>query len=724
MSSINSSLTFNHFNGGNVTFSAKSIGTNTSGNSTAASQNAGLKSESESESSSFEVASNTKSFAGQTDSKAESSESSANDQASNDQNAESAESSEKSSNNEQTSEASSGQNSNSTNSTGANQTNATSQVAANGSANENPASSTLVKELSSGTSPRTAAFMAAKTVQTQTVVKNTQTVPVTPANQIIGKLATSPAGQVQTIDAQVKAQATTQAAPTTLPGQSAPTLAKVSTGESTGSSPSSNLQGNNPAGQSLVAALASGASPELALSTMSQVTTANAALIAAQTVPVSPPNQVAAALSGGGNTAATLEAAGINVNDATGQSLAVALASGVSPEVALATAQETATVQKNLATAQAVPMSPANQTVALLASGADVASVLGSVGGSDAQAVAGPALVAALAAGASPEAALASMNAATTANATLAESQAVPVTSSNKVAGVLANGGNVAAALQVAGITLQGDNAAGHSLVAALATGASPEAAMAAAAETIAAQNSLANAQSVPMSPANQATSLLANGGDISIALQAMGLNPQEVDTAKQSLVTALADGTSPEQALSTALETVKIDNKLSQMRTVPVSPANQVASVLTSGGNVTAAFQAVGINSGGNDVAGQALVTALASGASAEEAISKAAETANTQTAVTIAQTVPISQSDKFIATLADGTHPITNAELQEKNAAFLAALVAGASPEEALLAVSQAEEALTALTKAQSVQVSPTNQLIESLSNSKINP
>ena len=568
------------------------------------------------------------------------------------------------------------------------------------------ASSTLVNALSSGSTPEAAVSAATQANKAQTNLSTAQTVAVSPSNQAVAALANQTAGASQTATPLVHALA---AAGIDLQGSASP-----------------NAAAHSPAGQSLVATLASGGSPDVALSSMTQTSAAVTKLTAAQSVPVSTPNQVAATLSGGGggaSTATALQAAGIptttgSANPA-GQALVAALASGASPAEAMASAQKVVAAQTALASAQSVPVSSANQAVSTLASGSNPAAVLAAAGGGTQT---GNALVAALASGASPAEAMASAQKVAAAQTALSNAQTVPVSHSNQVAASLSSGRNLAAALQSAGITTTtggGANPAGQALVAALASGASPAEALAAAQKVVAAQTALANAQTVPVSASNQVAANLSSGGNPAAALQAAGITttPGGANPAGQALVAALASGASPAEALAAAQKVVAAQAALANAQIVPVSQSNQVASALTGGGNMAAALKNAGISADG--AAGQTLITALASGQTPEAALAAATKANIAQTTLTIAQTVPMSKSDQLLTALANGADPSGSHSL-EKTAALLAALSSGVPLEKAMVASNDNNESLAALAKAQVVPVSPMNQVIGALANS----
>ncbi|CAK0752230.1 hypothetical protein CCP3SC1_2080002 [Gammaproteobacteria bacterium] len=160
-------------------------------------------------------------------------------------------------------------------------------------------------------------------------------------------------------------------------------------------------------------------------------------------------------------------------------------------------------------------------------------------------------------------------------------------------------------------------------------------------------------------------------------------------------------------------MESVKANATLAERQTVPLSPANRAAALLANGGAVAEALQTMGIANSGSDTASQTLFAVLASGTSPDVALAEAVGSAITQTAVTIAQAVPMSKSEQLIATLASGTNSATSVD-----STLLAALSSGVSPDAALLVATQATTISKVLAEAQSVQVLSTNQLIETLS------
>ena len=465
--------------------------------------------------------------------------------------------------------------------------------------------------------------------------------------------------------------------------------------------------------QSLVSALASGATPDVAFSATTQSVAAQAALTTAQTVPVSSSNQVAAALSSGGSVATALQSAGVTGggNDAVGQSLVAALAGGSSPAEAMASAQQVVAAQAALSSAQTVPVSSSNQVASALSSGGNVATALQSAGvtGGSNDAV-GQSLVAALAGGASPAEALASAQQVAAAQAALSSAQTVPVSSSNQVASALSSGGNMAAALQSVGVTGGGNDAVGQALVAALAGGSDPAAALAAAQQAAAAQSALNKAQTVTTTPADATVALLTSGANPAAALANTGGSAY----AGTALVAALSSGESPAEAMAAMATAAAAQAELSKAQTVAVSPSAQAVAVLTTGGNVADALHAAGIPN--TPEIGQAMMAALAAGQTPEQAIAAATATTIAQTTLTIAQTVPMSKTDQVLATLASGA---TSADVTARTGVvpLITALFSGVAPEVAVMAANENTDAVAALIKAQTVAVSPTDQVVGSL-------
>jgi VCBS repeat-containing protein len=217
----------------------------------------------------------------------------------------------------------------------------------------------------------------------------------------------------------------------------------------------------------------------------------------------------------------------------------------------------------------------------------------------------------------------------------------------------LANGANVQELLQKAlGGPVMLD---GEALANALASGkpliAELKAANAAAIARL-------ESSAVDTSAAEKLAGALATGGGTAaqaLATATSGMSPEHTNAFLSNLQTALANGASPDAALTSAHAAAAAATPPS----VPVDAAGQLAAALAAGG--LAADQAIaGLTAGMSAAAAGAfadsLAAALASGEKAGTALAAAAQAATSANSALAASGVPMTDADRLVASLAQG--------------------------------------------------------------------
>jgi VCBS repeat-containing protein len=217
----------------------------------------------------------------------------------------------------------------------------------------------------------------------------------------------------------------------------------------------------------------------------------------------------------------------------------------------------------------------------------------------------------------------------------------------------LANGANVQELLQKAlGGPVMLD---GEALANALASGkpliAELKAANAAAIARL-------ESSAVDTSAAEKLAGALAAGGGTAaqaLATATSGMSPEHTNAFLSNLQTALANGASPDTALTSAHAAAAAATPPS----VPVDAAGQLAAALAAGG--LAADQAIaGLTAGMSAAAAGAfadsLAAALASGEKAGTALAAAAQAATSANSALAASGVPMTDADRLVASLAQG--------------------------------------------------------------------
>ncbi|OAN55943.1 hypothetical protein A6A04_10280 [Paramagnetospirillum marisnigri] len=216
-----------------------------------------------------------------------------------------------------------------------------------------------------------------------------------------------------------------------------------------------------------------------------------------------------------------------------------------------------------------------------------------------------------------------------------------PTTAAAGLMSSLAGGTDSANALKTATAGMPPDQASAFlkTFQAAAASGADTNTALKAAGQAAAAQADIANAQTVPMSAADQIIAALANGG-------AAGL---QNGAGLQAMLNSLARGGSSGDAAKAATQATEAQSRQTEAQSVPVSPGQALMNALATGKDTGTAL------AGGAEFA-NALTQALAKGsdiASATQTAQRASDAAQTQTA---SASVPLSPAAQLGAALASG--------------------------------------------------------------------
>ncbi|WP_420417843.1 tandem-95 repeat protein [Pacificispira sp.] len=251
-------------------------------------------------------------------------------------------------------------------------------------------------------------------------------------------------------------------------------------------------------------ALADGADANQAMNDAQQAAADSAQARQDSEVELGAADQLAAALASGQKVDEALEQTG--GGDAFASALEDALANGAGAGDAMAQADDAQARQDAVAQEQSVPLSPADQLAASLASGENVDQAMQAAGGDDTFAAS---LEQSLAEGAAPDAAMQSGQQASANAQETQQQQSVPLSPADQLAASLASGQQVDEALQNAG----GGDAFGSELEASLAAGETPDQSMASAGAAQQSADTTSSQQEVPADPAVQA---LAQGGGAS----------------------------------------------------------------------------------------------------------------------------------------------------------------------------------------------------------------
>jgi hypothetical protein len=142
-------------------------------------------------------------------------------------------------------------------------------------------------------------------------------------------------------------------------------------------------------------------------------------------------------------------------------------------------------------------------------------------------------------------------------------------------------------------------------------------------------------------------------GGNFDPVLRAAGVAPQDLRLAGEALTASLAEGTPPEEALQAALRAVQSHGKVSSAQAIPLSDVDQAAEGLATGRDPQTVVQSAGLADSVQEAGTQALLDALAQGASPEAALAAAQQAQAAQAALIKAQRVPVSDRDRALGQL-----------------------------------------------------------------------
>ncbi|MDW3204214.1 MAG: tandem-95 repeat protein [Alphaproteobacteria bacterium] len=217
----------------------------------------------------------------------------------------------------------------------------------------------------------------------------------------------------------------------------------------------------------------------------------------------------------------------------------------------------------------------------------------------------------------------------------------VELNAADQLAAALASGDSVDQALGQTG----GGDAFAAALEDALANGAGAGEAMNQADQAQQQQNTVAQQQSVPLSPADQMAASLASGENVDQVMQAAGGNENFAAALEQSL----ADGAAPSDAMQSGQQAANAAQQTAQQQSVPLSPADQMAASLASGNNVDQTLS----QAGGGDAFGAELEAALANGQSPDQSMAQAGAAQQAANTAASQQNVP---ADPAMQALAQG--------------------------------------------------------------------
>ncbi|MCP1611143.1 hypothetical protein J2848_002816 [Azospirillum lipoferum] len=300
--------------------------------------------------------------------------------------------------------------------------------------------------------------------------------------------------------------------------------------------------------------------------------------------PLSPAEQLTAALASGAGVQDAVKALGAGQNGHFADTLERALSSGTESTAAVTAAREASASSELLTHSTTVVQSDGDRMLTALASG-----------GAEAQgAVSGPAFASvlndALARGGSPDAAL---GASVRAQAEMTASQtaaAVPPKPTDALVASLASGRNVAETVKsfatAAGFDGTAAGGFGQALGGALSTGHEPSGALGTARQDVAAATAL-SAETTKGVKADPLVAALASGNNVQQAVQALGGTGTAFGAA---LGQALAEGRSAGQALAAARQAADTVQQNSQSSEVPVSAQDKAMADLANPDKAAAA--------------------------------------------------------------------------------------------------------------------------------------
>ncbi len=338
----------------------------------------------------------------------------------------------------------------------------------------------------------------------------------------------------------------------------------------------------------LVAEIAGGAPPGVALAHFQEAAASAAAQLAASTLPVRPETKVVASLAQGGP-------------------------------------QLVQTIQQTIGT---VAAQPENRTVAL------------------------EAIQRAQVSGLEMSAAVVQAHEAVAAAIQQRAASTVPLTPDQHSVATLAGGGaSVGEALTALtnGLAPEQRAAFNSAFGAQLAQGSSPAQAIAAARAGAEASVQAVRETTVPLTSDQHATATLASGGaGVSEAVSSLtkGMSPEQSANFTSAFNSQLANGVSPAQALENARSGAEAMSQVARDIAVPVSKADAMVSAINTGMTADGLLAAMGLKSGAESPAGRAAVAAftreLANGTPASAAMVAAQSAAEAATAQTKSTTIP----------------------------------------------------------------------------------
>ncbi|WP_448203752.1 beta strand repeat-containing protein, partial [Azospirillum sp. sgz302134] len=235
----------------------------------------------------------------------------------------------------------------------------------------------------------------------------------------------------------------------------------------------------------------------------------------------------------------------------------------------------------------------------------------------------------------------------------------------------------------------------------------------------VAVAKALQDQSGVATSAAQQLIASLSLGGTAAaqaIEAAVAGLSPEQAVGFLANLQTTLASGSSAEAAVASAQQAAQAVAAAVAAGAVPVDAAGRLAAALATGGAdaqaVVAAMTSAHGEAGASAFA-EKMVQALASGSSPASAIQAAMQTASATSAAAAASSVPMSEGDRQIAGLAQGTSSAAG-----DSAPFVQALVTAlASGQSSQLAMSEARAQSDAASRQQSDVSVPSNPLLAAL-------
>lgn len=324
------------------------------------------------------------------------------------------------------------------------------------------------------------------------------------------------------------------------------------------------------------------------IAALSQALTAQASPTAPAPVPLSPADQLTAALASGAGVQDAVRALGPDAGGHFAASLERALSGGAESAEAVATATASNVKSDALSQAVAVEQSAGERMLGALASGG--AEAAGNAVGNPAFA---SVLNDALSKGASPDAALGASSRAQSDMTASQTAAAVPPKPTDALVASLASGRNVAETVKSfaagAGIDAAASGGFGQALGSALSAGREASGALDAARQDVAAASTLA-AETAKGVKGDPLVAALASGQNVEQVVQSLGGAGAAFSAA---LGQALAEGRSAGQALAAARQAADTVQQNAQASEVPVSPQDKALADLANPDKAAAAEEA-----------------------------------------------------------------------------------------------------------------------------------